>query len=91
MLEAAAVPCGKIYTAADIHRDPHYRAREMIERFTLPDGTPIDVPGVVPKLSETPGRTRSLGPALGEHTAQVLASIGIDAIALAGLAQRGVI
>lgn len=91
VLEAAAVPCGKIYTAADIHSDPHYRAREMIERFTLPDGTAVDVPGIVPKLSETPGRTRTLGPALGEHSAEVLAAIGIDATAQEGLRQRGVI
>ncbi|HXN16090.1 MAG TPA: CaiB/BaiF CoA-transferase family protein, partial [Usitatibacter sp.] len=78
-LEKAAVPCGKIYTAADIHADPHYRARDMIEPYSLPDGTVIDFPGIVPKLSETPGQTRWLGPALGEHTKEVLASIGIGA------------
>ncbi len=50
----------------------------MIETHALPDGSPIDVPGVVPKLSATPGRTRWLGPALGEHTAEILASLGID-------------
>ncbi len=91
VLEAAAVPCGKIHTAADIHADPHYRARQMIERYALPDGTPIAVPGIVPKLSETPGRTRSLGPALGEHNAEVFASIGINAAAMADLKQRDVI
>lgn len=90
-LEAVAVPCGKIFTAADIYEDPHYRAREMIERFTLPDGTPIDLPGIVPKLSETPGGTRSLGPALGENNAEVLAAIGIDAATMAALKQRRVI
>jgi formyl-CoA transferase len=77
-LEAADVPSGRIYTAADIHRDPHYAARGMIESHALPDGSPIDVPGAVPKLSETPGRTRWLGPALGEHTAEILAALGID-------------
>jgi crotonobetainyl-CoA:carnitine CoA-transferase CaiB-like acyl-CoA transferase len=80
-LDAADVPNGRIYTAADIHADPHYAAREMIETHALPDGSPIDVPGAVPKLSATPGRTRWLGPSLGEHTAEVLASIGIDAAA----------
>lgn len=77
-LDAADVPCGRIYTAADIHKDPHYAAREMIGTFALPDGASIDLPGIVPKLSGTPGQTRWLGPALGEHTAEVLASIGID-------------
>ena len=91
VLEAAAVPCGRIYTAADIQADAHYRAREMIETHTLPDGTTVDFPGVVPKLSATPGRTRWLGPALGEHTAEVLHGLGYDAAAQAGLRARGVI
>ncbi|MBB5214583.1 CaiB/BaiF CoA transferase family protein [Parapusillimonas granuli] len=77
VLERAAVPSGRIYTAADIVNDEHYRAREMIQRFTLPDGLPVDMPGVVPKLSATPGGTRWLGPELGRHTAEVLREIGI--------------
>ena len=90
-LEAADVPCGKIYTAADIYEDRQYRARDMIQRFSLPDGTPIDLPGIVPKLSETPGETRWLGPVLGEHTEEVLASIGIDAAEVAELRKQGVV
>ena len=90
LLQAADVPCGKIYTAADIHQDPQYRARQMIEHHTLPDGKPFDVPGIVPKLSETPGETRWLGPALGEHTAEVLAAIGIGDDELAELRKLGV-
>jgi len=77
ILEGAGVPSGRIYTAADIVQDEHYLAREMIQRFELPDGQPIDLPGIVPKLSATPGQTRWLGPKLGEHTEDVLASIGI--------------
>jgi formyl-CoA transferase len=77
-LEAAEVPCGRVYTAADIAADPHYKARAMIERHALPDGNPIDLPGIVPKLSATPGQTRWVGPRLGEHTQEVLASVGID-------------
>lgn len=91
VLGKADVPSGRIYTARDIHEDPHYRARGMIQRHRLPDGTPIDFPGVVPKLSETPGATRWLGPKLGEHTAEVLASIGIDGAALAELRAQGVV
>ncbi|MDE2121990.1 MAG: CoA transferase, partial [Betaproteobacteria bacterium] len=91
VLEAAAVPCGRIYTAADIHADEHYRARDMIEAHSLPDGARVEFPGVVPKLSATPGRTRWLGPALGEHTAEVLRGLGYDDAAQAGLRERGVI
>jgi formyl-CoA transferase len=90
-LEAADVPAGRIYTAADIHRDPHVNARGMIEHHVLADGTPIDVPGVVPKLSETPGETRWLGPELGEHTTEVLTSLGITAERIGELRAAGVV
>ena len=90
VLEAAAVPAGRIYTAADIVADPHYKARGMIERHTLPDGQPIDLPGIVPKLSATPGATQWVGPALGEHTEQVLASVGIDSAAFNRLREQGI-
>jgi formyl-CoA transferase len=82
LLTLADVPCGKIYSAADIHKDPHYKAREMIEPHQLPDGTRVDMPAAVPKLSETPGATRWVGPALGEHTDEVLSALGFDAAAL---------
>ncbi len=61
MLEAAQVPAGRIYTAADILDDPHYRERDMIERHRLSDGQPIDLPGIVPKLSATPGEDALVG------------------------------
>lgn len=91
VLEKAAVPSGRIYTAADIDADPHYRARDMIERHALPNGDDVEFPGVVPKLSATPGRTRWLGPKLGEHTDEVLASIGFNAAAREELRAQGVI
>jgi len=90
-LEAAEVPCGRVYTAADIAEDPHYKAREMIQRHVLPDGEPIELPGIVPKLSETPGQTRWVGPQLGAHTQEVLASVGIDTKAFEQLRARGVV
>jgi crotonobetainyl-CoA:carnitine CoA-transferase CaiB-like acyl-CoA transferase len=68
-LEAASVPAGKIYTVADIAADPHYRAREMILDTVTGDGRPLKVPGIVPKLSATPGRIASPAPRLGEHNA----------------------
>ena len=91
LLERADVPSGKIYDIADIARDAHYAAREMIREFRLPDGTEVKLPGVVPKMSETPGQTRWVGPALGEHTAEVLRSLGYSEERQADLKQRGVI
>lgn len=91
LLEAADVPASRVFTAADIYQDPHYRARDMIQQFTLPDGMPIDLPGVVPKLSETPGQTRWVGPELGQHTAEILAALGRSPEQIAALQQRGVI
>ena len=70
-LDAASVPGGRINTIADIAADPHYAARGMLQTQTLPDGTVLAVPGVVPKLSRTPGERRRDAPALGEHTQQV--------------------
>jgi len=69
-LEAAQVPASKIYSIADIVRDPQYLARGMIEKLALDGGMELLVPGVVPKLSRTPGRIRGPGPKLGEHNGQ---------------------
>jgi len=71
-LEAAQVPAGRIYTAKDIAEDPHYRARGMIERITTADGLSLEVPGIVPKLSLTPGAIRRRAPTLGEDNDAVL-------------------
>jgi crotonobetainyl-CoA:carnitine CoA-transferase CaiB-like acyl-CoA transferase len=90
-LASADVPSGRIYTAADIYDDPHYRARGMIETVTLPDDQSVDLPGIVPKLSETPGETRWIGPRLGEHVEEVLAEIGITGEAVEQLRAEGVI
>ncbi len=71
VLEAAKVPAGRIYTVADIVNDPQYLAREMIVQARCADGSTLKVPGIVPKLSATPGRIRHPAPRLGEHSAQV--------------------
>jgi formyl-CoA transferase len=90
-LAAADVPVSRIYSVADMFRDAQYAARGMIERHALADGSLLAVPAVTPKLSATPGGTRWLGPALGEHTDQVLAALGYDAGTIATLRAEGVI
>ncbi len=90
-LEEARVPCGFPYTAADIAADPHYQAREMIQTIQRPGGKPLKVPGVLPRLSATPGRLGGGGPALGEHTDQLLDELGIDHETRAKLRQGGII
>ena len=91
VLDQAEVPSGKIYDIADITADVHYRAREMIEELKLDDGKPIKVPGIVPKLSETPGETKWLGPKLGQHTAEILTALGYRPEEQEDLKRRGVI
>ncbi|CAB3734015.1 CaiB/BaiF CoA transferase family protein [Paraburkholderia rhynchosiae] len=91
ILEEAEVPSGRIYTAADILSDSHYGARSMIEEHSLPDGVPVHLPGIVPKLSATPGATKWLGPSLGEHTDEVLGKLGFSGNDIARLRTQGVV
>ena len=76
VLQAASVPAGRIYTVADIASDPHFLARGMIEQATTPDGLALAVPGIVPKLSATPGSIRSPAPTLGQHDGAVRRQLG---------------
>ena len=76
-LDAAEVPAGRIYSVTDIVTDPHYLAREMILPTVLPGGVSVKMPGITPKLSETPGAVRWSGPDLGEHTDEILAGLGL--------------
>lgn len=90
-LAAARVPAGRVYTAKDICEDPHYRARDMILTQTTRDGYSVEVPGIVPKLSATPGTIRSSAPKLGDDTDAVLAGMGLSAAQIAQLRTQGVI
>jgi formyl-CoA transferase len=90
-LEQADVPCGRIYSIADIARDAHYAARGMIEKASLEGGEEVLLPGIVPKLSRSPGKTRWTGPRLGEHTAEILRELGYDEERQGALRKRGVL
>jgi succinyl-CoA---D-citramalate CoA-transferase len=75
-LKAADVPASHVYSAADMFTDPQYLAREMLREARLPDGKRFRVPGVVPRLSATPGGFDALGPPLGAHTEAILTELG---------------
>ncbi len=91
ILDDADVPSGKIYDVADIVSDVHYRARDMIQKFKLSDDESIMVPGVVPKLSATPGEINWLGPDLGEHTIETLTRLGYSEKDIDDLRNRKII
>jgi formyl-CoA transferase len=91
VLGAVKVPAGKVYTAADIAGDPHYRARDMILTQQTRDGYEVEVPGIVPKLMGTPGSVRSAAPRLGEDTDAVLREIGLTGDQIAALRARKVV
>ena len=90
-LGEARVPAGKVYTAKDIAEDPHYRARDMILRQQTRDGYELEVPGIVPKLSATPGTIRSSAPRLGDDTDAVLSGMGLSAADIAALREKGIV
>ena len=91
ILAAAEVPSSRVYSAVDMFADPQFIARQMFESARLPDGKEFRLPGIVPKLSETPGGTEWIGPALGEHTDAVLAELGYAAERIAAQRADGAI
>lgn len=91
ILKAADVPVSKIYSVRDMMQDPQFLARQMFEQHLFRDGTPVKLPAVTPKLSETPGGTRWMGPELGEHTDEVLAGLGYGPEQIAALRREQVL
>ncbi len=87
----AEVPAGKIYTAKDIAEDPHYQARGVIETVQAANGLKVQVPGIIPKLSQNPGSIRYRAPTLGEHTDEVLKSAGLTEEQITILKKSGVL
>jgi formyl-CoA transferase len=90
-LDAASVPAGRIYTVADIAADPHYQARGMIEHITMDDGTQLAVPGIIPKLSRTPGSHRRNAPGIGQDTDAVLKDMGLSSTQIQALKDKGIV
>lgn len=90
-LESVSVPAGRIYNIADIAADPHYAAREMLQQIQLNDGSELTIPGVVPKLSLTPGQHRRNAPTLGEDTDSILKEMGLSVTQIAELKTKGIV
>jgi formyl-CoA transferase len=90
-LDAASVPAGRIYTIEDIAKDPHYQARGMLEKVRMDDGTELSVPGVVPKLSRSPGSRDRVAPRLGQDTEKVLREVGLSDGQIHQLIERGIV
>ena len=92
VLEAAAVPCGPIYSIAEMVQDPHFNARGLFEELEISNGEKLKIPRIVPLMSETPGRTEWAGPALGTHNEEVYGQqLGLTKEELNTLQQQGVI
>ena len=91
VLDQAAVPAGRIYTVEDIAADPHYLARGMLAEVSMSDGSLLKVPGMVPKLSRTPGQHRRNAPSLGQDTDAVLLDLGITADQIIEMRKRGIV
>jgi crotonobetainyl-CoA:carnitine CoA-transferase CaiB-like acyl-CoA transferase len=81
-----------VYSIADIVKDPHFQARDMLLSMRDRVLGEVRMPGIVPKLSETPGEVRFTGPVLGEHNAEVYRDVlSLSTAEITGLAERGVI
>ncbi len=91
VLDSASVPAGRIYTVADIAADPHYQARGMLASVQMDDGSTLAVPGIVPKLSATPGSHRRNAPTLGQDTDAVLQELGLSPAQIQGLKDKGIV
>ena len=90
-LDQASVPAGRIYSVADIAADPHYKARGMLQEVQMNDGSLLTVPGIVPKLSRTPGSHRRNAPHIGQDTDAVLRDMGLSPEQIQSLRNQGIV
>lgn len=92
LMEQHGIPAGGIYRAPEMLEDAHFRARQAIIETIHPEFGKLRMQNVAPKLSLTPGAVRAPGPALGEHTDQILSDLlGFDQDKLEKLHASGVI
>jgi len=91
LLDVASVPAGRIYNVADIAADPHYQARDMILQTVMADGSTLALPGIVPKLSRTPGSHRRNAPEIGQDTDAVLHDMGLTQAQIQALKDKGIV
>lgn len=90
-LDDARVPGGPIYSVVDMLEDPHYNARGLFEEVDV-DGETLKIPAMMPRLSDTPGRTDWPGPEVGAHNAEVLGEVlGMSEAEIAALSDKGII
>jgi len=90
ILEANRVPCGPVYSAADMIEDKHFKYRGLFEQVEI-NGESLKIPALLPKLESTPGGTEWPGPQLGSHTDEILTGLGLDADHIAQLKSAGVV
>ena len=91
-LHEGGVPAGRIFRAKDMFADPHFAARDAIVRLTHPELGEFAMHNVFPRLSETPGSVRHVGPTLGEHNKEIYQGMpGIDDATMSSLHSAGVI
>jgi crotonobetainyl-CoA:carnitine CoA-transferase CaiB-like acyl-CoA transferase len=88
-MKEAGVTAGPVYNIADAVADPHFQERQVLVEVEDSELGSLPVHNLVPRLSGTPGVWRRQAPALGEHTDQILTSLGFDETAIAGLRAEG--
>ena len=91
LLAGAEVPSSRVYSVADMFADPQFLARDMLLSASLPDGKPFRMPGIMPRLSDTPGSSEWIGPGLGEHTDATLVALGYPQAEIARLRGEGAV
>jgi len=85
------VPVGKVYSLNEVFADPQVLHRKMVLELDHPNGRKVKQVGIAIKLSDTPGKVRSLPPSTGEHTDEILGSLGYSEQRIAELHQEGVV